>query len=156
MTKQEIHANLCDGLKELYRTKNQDYGDSYTKVRDIIPESILVRLHDKLGRITQLMLNQKEGQKVKDESVTDTLRDLANYALLELVEREFERQSEELDMNLLENHLTLPVERLMPAFANVAKDMLEEAMFGEDVKEVSEMTSEEVVEYYKQKEVNNE
>ena len=140
----------------MYRTKNQDYGDSYTKVRDIIPESILVRLHDKLGRITQLMLNQKEGQKVKDESVTDTLRDLANYALLELVEREFERQSEELDMNLLENHLTLPVERLMPAFANVAKDMLEEAMFGEDVKEVSEMTSEEVVEYLNRKKINNE
>lgn len=153
MTKQEIHASLCDGLKELYRTKNSDYADSYAKVRDIIPESILVRLHDKLGRITQLMLNQKEGQEVKDESIEDTLRDLANYSLLELVEREFERQPEE---DLLKSHLTLPVERLMPAFANVAKDMLEETMFGKDAKEVSEMTSEEIVEYYKQIEVNNE
>ena len=156
MTKQEIHASLCDSLKELYRTKNQDYGDSYAKVRDIIPESILVRLHDKLGRITQLMLNQKAGRKVNDESIEDTLRDLANYALLELVEREFERQSEDVDMDLLENHLTLPVDRLMPAFANVAQGMLEEAMFGKDVKEVSEMTSEEVVEYLNRKKVNNE
>ena len=24
MTKQMIHADLCDGLKELYRTKNKD------------------------------------------------------------------------------------------------------------------------------------
>lgn len=147
MTKLDIHSNLCDGLKELYRTKNSDYGDSYAKVRDILPNSILVRLHDKLGRVTQLMLNKEAGQEVKDESIEDTLRDLANYALMELTEREYESQSEDVD--LLENHLTLPMDRLMPAFANVAKDMLEEAMFGDDVKEVSAMTSEEVVEYYK-------
>lgn len=156
MTKQAIHANLCDGLKELYRTKNSDYGNSYTKVREIMPNSILVRLHDKLNRVTTLMLNKEAGQEVKDESIEDTLRDLANYALMELMEREFEKQSEVVDMDLLENHLTLPVDRLMPAFANVAKYMLEETMFGKDVKEVSEMTSEEVVEYYKQLEVNNE
>lgn len=147
MTKQEIHANICDGLKELYRAKNKDYADSYSKVRDIIPTSILVRLHDKLGRVTQLMLNKEAGQEVNDESIEDTLRDLANYAILELVEREYESQSEDVD--LLENHLTLPMDRLMPAFANVAKDMLEEAVLGEDDKDISAMTSEEVVEYYK-------
>ena len=151
MTKQEIHANLCDGLKELYRTKNSDYADSYAKVRDIIPESILVRLHDKLGRITQLMLNQKAGQEVKDESIEDTLRDLANYSLLELVEREFEKQSEEVD-------------RLVIDFGSIDKaEDFKGSINGEPIdntydksEEVSEMTSEEVVEYYKQKEVNNE
>ena len=123
---------------------------NYTRLNHMITV-ILVRLHDKLNRLDTLLL--RGNQKVKDESIEDTLRDLAGYAILELVEREFEKQSEE---DLLKSHLTLPVERLVPAFANVAKDMLGEAIFGEDVKELSAMTSEEVVEYYKQKEVNNE
>lgn len=139
MTKLEIHANLCDGLKDLYRTKNQDYGDSYAKVRDIIPESILVRLHDKLGRITQLMLNQKAGQAVKDESIEDTLRDLANYSLLELVERKYER--------LREMYVT---EQIRPVeYVDVTLEVADLPKSVGEVKDISAMTSEEVVEYYK-------
>ena len=149
ITKQEIHHNICNNVHLVYKAKNADYDDSFSKVRDLVPNAILVRLHDKMNRITKLLTTGVPA-KVLDESISDTLLDLAGYAILELVEREYESQSEDVD--LLENHLTLPMDRLRPAFANVAKDMLEEAMFGEDVKEVSAMTSEEVVEYYKQKE----
>jgi hypothetical protein len=42
-------------------------------------------------------------QQVKDESIDDTLRDLANYALLELTEREYDRgkSKEEQQLNVL-------------------------------------------------------
>lgn len=97
MNRTDIHSNLCDSLKELYRTKNKDYGDSFSKIRSKYGNTaILVRLHDKLSRVEQLMLNGN--QQVKDESIDDTLRDLANYALLELTEREYDRcQSTEED-----------------------------------------------------------
>ena len=91
MTKAEIHKQLCDSLHQLYLNKNSDYDDSYSIVRDIIPASILVRLYDKLTRLKTLLLKNNV-QKVKDESINDTLMDLSNYALLELVERIYERQ----------------------------------------------------------------
>lgn len=97
MNRADIHSNICDSLKELYRTKNQDYGDSFSKLRTKYGNvAILIRLNDKLSRAEQLMLNGN--QQVKDESIDDTLRDLANYALMELVEREYDRcQSTEED-----------------------------------------------------------
>lgn len=89
MNRVDIHSNICDSLKELYRTKNQDYGDSFSKIRSKYGDvAILIRLHDKLSRVEQLMLNGN--QQVKDESINDTLRDLANYALMELTEREYD------------------------------------------------------------------
>ena len=88
MTKLEIHKKLCDELHETYAKKNHDYGDSFAKTRDIVPNAILVRLHDKLNRLTTLMSGAD--QQVKDESISDTLIDLANYALMELTERSFE------------------------------------------------------------------
>lgn len=89
MTRIEKHKQLCDKLHETYRKKNSDYGDSFAKTRAIVPNAILVRLHDKLNRVTALLSGAK--QQVNDESVDDTLLDLANYALMELVERHAER-----------------------------------------------------------------
>lgn len=85
MNKIDIHANLCDEIHSLYAAKNHDYGDSFAKTRELIPNAILVRLHDKLNRLTILMSG--ESPQVLDENVNDTLIDLANYAIMELVER---------------------------------------------------------------------
>lgn len=86
MNKVQMHKQLCDKLHDTYERKNADYGDSFAKTRDIVPNAILVRLHDKLNRVTALMTGNK--QQVNDESIDDTLLDLANYALMELVERQ--------------------------------------------------------------------
>lgn len=85
MTKLQIHHEMCDQLHQTYATKNHDYGDSFAKTRAIIPNAILVRLHDKLNRLTTLMTG--ENAMVLTESIDDTLLDLANYALMELTER---------------------------------------------------------------------
>lgn len=80
------HGKICKELNALYSAKNHDYGDSFRKTREIVPASILVRLHDKLRRLDSLLM-APETAKVKDESIDDTLMDLANYAIMELVER---------------------------------------------------------------------
>lgn len=80
------HEKICKELNALYSAKNHDYGDSFRKTRSIVPSAILVRLHDKLGRLDSLLM-APESATVKDESIDDTLMDLANYAIMELVER---------------------------------------------------------------------
>ena len=87
MDRIDIHEDLCTELHELYVAKNADYGDSFAKVREEIPNAILVRLSDKLNRLKSLMTKDDDDRKVRDESIDDTLIDIANYALLELVER---------------------------------------------------------------------
>lgn len=54
--------------------------------------TILVRMCDKIARVGSLL--QKGKAKVKDESVRDTLLDLANYSLLMVLVREQEDGTE--------------------------------------------------------------
>ena len=76
---------VCEGLNAIYTKKNSDYGDSFAKLRKEIPYAILVRIYDKYSRLKNL-LEGKE-QLVSDESIEDTLIDLANYCIMEIVER---------------------------------------------------------------------
>ena len=84
MTNIEKHKEFCDYLNNLYIEKNHDYGDS---VHDTFLKygltSFLVRMEDKLNRARTL--NQKEAM-VNDEKITDTLLDLANYAIIAVLE----------------------------------------------------------------------
>jgi hypothetical protein len=88
--KTDIHKEICGELNKIYEAKNKDYGDSFAKLRkEYGNPAILIRLEDKLGRLKRLMLSGE--QNVKVESIEDTLIDLANYAIMELVERQIER-----------------------------------------------------------------
>ena len=84
-----LHKDFCDTLNIIYRQKNHDYGDSFAKVRSVVPNSILVRLMDKLERLKTL-LGKGEQAQVIDESIDDTLMDMASYCIMELVERRLE------------------------------------------------------------------
>ena len=80
------HKELLDQMHSLYVAKNHDYGDS---VHDTYEKyglvSFLVRLEDKLNRARTL--SRKE-QWVQDEKLKDTLLDMANYAILAVIELE--------------------------------------------------------------------
>ena len=79
---------ITDEMVELYERKNSDYGDSvhdtYVKYG---PVSFLVRMEDKINRVRQLT-NVKYETRVTDEKIRDTLIDLANYAILMVLETE--------------------------------------------------------------------
>lgn len=73
--------NICEEMLTTFERKNHDYGDSFTQTVDkfgLIASG--VRMHDKLERFINLV--QKEVSKVSDESMRDTLLDLANYAIM--------------------------------------------------------------------------
>ena len=79
------HKLICEYLNDLYARKNADYGDSFhlTFLEEgwAMPR---IRLSDKLNRIKTL--SRVEDSKVKDESLRDTLIDLANYAIMSVME----------------------------------------------------------------------
>lgn len=73
-------------IKEIYVEKNKNYGDSFgISVKKYGLISALTRMSDKWNRLETLLLNDC---KYKEESVTDTLLDLANYCLMTAVEIE--------------------------------------------------------------------
>lgn len=84
LTKVEKHAEICMELNELYARKNADYGDSFGKsFTEYGLTMACIRLEDKLNRIKAL---SKHEAQVSDESIADTLMDLANYSIMALVE----------------------------------------------------------------------
>ena len=85
--KEVIHQEICKQMHNTHRRKNHDYGDSFATLRQEYPNAILIRLGDKYNRLKALMSG--EVAQVKDESIDDTLLDLANYCILELVERRY-------------------------------------------------------------------
>ena len=87
LSKVERHKLLCNELNELYAKKNHDYGDSFhqTFVEEGMSMS-RIRLADKLSRFKNL--SRKADQQVSNESLRDTLMDLANYAIMTVLEME--------------------------------------------------------------------
>lgn len=78
------HQALCNELNALYRRKNHDYGDSFHKSWEEYGSVMAaIRLEDKLNRFKTLI---KSDGAVNDESLRDTLIDLANYSLMTVLE----------------------------------------------------------------------
>lgn len=76
----EMHKRILEEMHEIYCRKNHDYGDSMhdTYLR-FGSQAYLVRMYDKLNRLC-VLTNGKE-RRVSDETIHDTLLDLANYAI---------------------------------------------------------------------------
>ena len=79
------HMELCKYLNNLYATKNKKYGDSFsiTVQKDGIIAA-LTRLSDKWQRFETLILTKDPG--TSDESIRDTLLDMANYCIMTVME----------------------------------------------------------------------
>lgn len=83
------HYTICQKLNQVYKTKNHDYGDSFGdtyKKLGII--SAVTRLSDKMNRLMSLAVSHDA--QVKDEKIEDTLLDMANYAIMTLIELGYE------------------------------------------------------------------
>lgn len=82
MTKitKENMQNAHDELLQTFVDKNADYGNSFeSSLEEYGLIAALIRMEDKMGRLRTLI---KSEAKVKDESISDTLRDLSNYSLM--------------------------------------------------------------------------
>ena len=86
------HCAICQKLNQVYKAKNHDYGDSFGdtyKKLGII--SAVTRLSDKMNRIISLAVSHDA--QVKDEKIEDTLLDMANYAIMTLIELGYEPEN---------------------------------------------------------------
>lgn len=88
------HEQLCLELNELYKRKNKDYGDSFSRNLERYGLCIAAgRLYEKLDRFDSLIRSGQ--QEIKEESVRDTLIDLANYAIITVMEMDIKKAAKE-------------------------------------------------------------
>lgn len=100
MNKISKHREICNDLNEIYEKKNKDYGDSFTKSFNSFGlVSSAIRLGDKFYRFENLI--KSEEALVKDESIEDTLMDMANYCIMTLIEMDqVKKEINDLDLEL--------------------------------------------------------
>ena len=79
----EAFASIVKEMTELYAKKNHDYGNSFDESCDKIGIGYpLGRLLDKMNRLIACM--GKEDKMQINESIEDTLKDLACYSVMTL------------------------------------------------------------------------
>ena len=87
--KAKMFREIVNEMADLYEKKNANYGDSFGQLFDALgPISGLVPLHNKLDRATSLI----KGNKNNFESLEDTFKDLACYAIMNLIEMKVRNQ----------------------------------------------------------------
>ena len=85
--------NITNSLTKIYQAKNQHYGNSFEKsLYKFGLVASIIRLSDKMNRIESLSQTKA---RVKDESIEDTLLDLANYAIMTVIWLRKSRVNEE-------------------------------------------------------------
>lgn len=72
--------DITTDMTKTYEAKNHDYGNSFDQsLYKFGLIASIVRMNDKMNRLETLASKKAE---VKDESIEDTLLDLANYAIM--------------------------------------------------------------------------
>lgn len=84
-TEFDTFESVLDEMKELHAKKDKDYGSAFhNSFEEFGVTAGVVRLNDKMERVKALVKNGKA--EVKDESMLDSLKDLACYAVMLYVE----------------------------------------------------------------------
>ena len=98
MNKQDKFLEIIQELYVTYCAKNSDYGDSFgesfNKWGVLAP---MVRISDKYNRLANLVGTNKE-ILVADEKIEDTLKDLANYCIMLIIELENSKKVNQYDI----------------------------------------------------------
>lgn len=100
---------IADELSNLYKDKNTNYGNSFGELyEDLGPISGLVPLHNKLNRLKHLITTENKDNKF--ESIEDTIKDLASYAIMNLIEFEKYRDKQDIKtIKPIENKILYPI-----------------------------------------------
>ena len=92
-TDADCFKEITDKMLEIFKAKNHDYGNSFAK---LFKECGMIyaygHLKEKLERVKSLMSDEA---KVKGEGMKDSLYDLANYAILTIMEIEKNKKEQE-------------------------------------------------------------
>jgi len=98
------HSKVGELLKELYEYKNRKYNNSFANTYEKFgPTSLKIRLDDKLSRLCEVLGDDSDHG---DESAIDTLADMANYAIMGIMELLEKEDPQQWDQTLLRSILT--------------------------------------------------
>ena len=98
MNKVQKHKKICEELNSIYEKKNHDYGNSFGETFDKLGIiSAITRISDKYNRLVSLCMLPDEERKVKDETISDTLIDMANYCIMTLIELDKNKPKQKKD-----------------------------------------------------------
>lgn len=103
--------SVCSELIALQKAKNADYGGSFSEsVKEFGMTAAIIPLSNKVNRLKQLI--QSDSAQVKHESIDDTLKDLACYAIMTLVERETYKTQTPNDMKAIWDQISRDIATL--------------------------------------------
>ena len=86
------HKQLLQQIHDIYIKKNHDYGDSFSRsFKKYGLVAAMVRMEDKWNRLDNMALGAE--QKVADETIRDTLLDLAGYCVMTTMELDREKDN---------------------------------------------------------------
>lgn len=96
--KAKMFRTIVNEMADLYEKKNSNYGDSFGQLfEELGPTAGLVPLWNKLHRATSLI----KGNKNNFESLEDTFKDLACYAIMNLIEMEAQKDKKHEEESLI-------------------------------------------------------
>lgn len=79
----ELFKSIVEEMLETYKKKNHDYGDSFEILCNKFGLlAAAIPLNNKVERINSLITKE---DNLVDESIVDSLKDLANYAVMTLI-----------------------------------------------------------------------
>lgn len=85
----DLYTEIINELHNTYKKKNHDYGNSFSVLYSKFGlKSVVIRLWDKLLRIETLLTSEAQ----VDESIRDTLMDMANYCIMTVMELDQPKQ----------------------------------------------------------------
>ncbi|MCQ5165640.1 DUF1599 domain-containing protein [Roseburia hominis] len=88
----EQHKILLQQIHDTYVKKNHDYGDSFSRsFKKYGLVAAMVRMEDKWNRLDNMASGTE--QKVADETIRDTLLDLAGYCVMTTMELDREKDN---------------------------------------------------------------
>ena len=103
--KSYLHSCITKELNAIYVAKNSDYGDAFGETyKKLGIISAVTRITDKVNRLQSLSTGNEV--KVLDEKIEDTVMDLANYAIMLLIEMRMDTVEDSL-VEYTENGLRL-------------------------------------------------
>lgn len=87
MNEVKKHQELCEHLTETYKNKNADYGNSFSEMfAELGIITAITRIGDKYNRLKNLTTKSPQDIQIKNETIRDTLLDMANYCILTIME----------------------------------------------------------------------
>lgn len=85
------HQEICDNIHETWLQKNAAYGDSFHQLyADLGIISAVTQITHKYNRLKNLAKEKNADLLAGDESIQDTLIDMANYCIMTAMEIERE------------------------------------------------------------------